>query len=146
MTPPFGQQIGDATRQHCSLARAGSRDYQQRRTGMDHGLALLRVETLEEGVRTRVVSPPRAAPPSCWECPSCSPSAGYVFIACPRYRRPPTRSSVRPPAGRGTWITCVEHGKLDAMFSISVRDNTADPPVGPLWRYFTCPRTSVHVI
>ncbi|GAA3197349.1 hypothetical protein GCM10020255_100140 [Rhodococcus baikonurensis] len=28
---------------------------------MDHGLALLRVETLEEGVRTRVVSP-RAAP------------------------------------------------------------------------------------
>jgi len=24
------------------------------------------------------------------------------------------------------------------MFSISVRDNTADP-VGPLWRYFTCP-------
>ena len=58
---PFGQQIGDATRQHCRLARAGARDDQQRRTGMDHGLALLRVETLEEGVRTRAMSP-RAAP------------------------------------------------------------------------------------
>ncbi len=43
-----GQQVGDAAGQHRRLARARARDDQQRRALVQHRLALLRVEPLEE--------------------------------------------------------------------------------------------------
>ena len=43
-----GQQVGDAPGQHRGLARARAGDDQQRRTLVQHGLALLRVEPVEQ--------------------------------------------------------------------------------------------------
>ena len=44
-----GQQVGDAPGQHRRLAGPGAGDDQQRRALVQHGLALLRVEAVEEG-------------------------------------------------------------------------------------------------
>ena len=43
-----GQQVGDAAGQHRRLARAGAGHDQQRRALVQHGLALLRVEAVQQ--------------------------------------------------------------------------------------------------
>ena len=43
-----GQQVGDPPGQHRRLAGPGAGDDQQRRALVQHGLALLRVEAVEE--------------------------------------------------------------------------------------------------
>jgi hypothetical protein len=46
--PALGEQPGDAVGEHTSLARPGAGDDQQRRPGVDHRLALPRVEPLQQ--------------------------------------------------------------------------------------------------
>ena len=46
--PTLGEHPGDAVGEHAGLARARSRDDQQGRTGVDHRLALARVEPLQQ--------------------------------------------------------------------------------------------------
>jgi hypothetical protein len=66
-----GQQVGDAVRQHPGLARPGARHDEQRTALVHHGLALLRVEPLQQGVRVgalvagprRLVLAPARRPP-----------------------------------------------------------------------------------
>ena len=43
-------QVGDAVREHARLARSGAREDQQRAFAVGHGVALGRVQALEEGV------------------------------------------------------------------------------------------------
>lgn len=52
--PPLAEQPRDAVRQHTGLAGAGTRDDEQRRALVDDGLALLRVEPLEQDRRVEV--------------------------------------------------------------------------------------------
>jgi len=45
----LGEQVGDAVGEHPRLAGPGTGDDEQRRALVEHGLALLRVESVEEG-------------------------------------------------------------------------------------------------
>ncbi len=56
------EQVGDPVRQHARLARTGARDDEQRRSGVDDGLALLRVEPGEQLLRIRTRRRRRGTP------------------------------------------------------------------------------------
>ena len=55
----LGEQVRDAARKHARLARAGAGDDEHRPARVHHGLALLRVQSLEEPRRGRDLRHPR---------------------------------------------------------------------------------------
>ena len=61
--PARGQEVADAVRQHPRLARTGARDDEQRAAVVQDCLALLRVQTVDQGVRLGLPTGPRAPPP-----------------------------------------------------------------------------------
>ncbi len=105
-----GQQVGDPPGEHRRLTRAGARHDEQRRTFVQHGLALLRVEAVQQvvGVSSKshiAVKPTTAGRHFALARPLvahsiCAPSAATIFLRVPIRGARGLAASPRAPAVR----------------------------------------------
>ena len=120
---PRGEQVGDPVGQYAGLARPRARDDEQRAAFVHHGSALLRIESVEEGVYCEGGHVPRVG--------GCTDTRGYRGRAAWRAARARTRSRPGPrDVRRATRNRLVTHGNDQNGYCSSA---PADAPYGLLW-------------